>query len=248
MAGYLWSRDSQVHRLCERQCRRRKFNVLCRGSQRALTPLGADAPPSRDLTNLKGVRVMLFSAPKSRSGRDLHRPQRSRQILARSLQTPDLHRRAHADPPEYRSHCRLDLRSCRAICAWPSAFRIRAIRKSCEWMPAVSRPFTPATSLRACDVVQFHKDAQRAYIQTNKGDLDLLTLALLDPATGEIESVESDPLRRVDFGSRMVFRSDRRTGGNRILRRSRSPLFQGSGLRGRLSMVGDRSFPARKSR
>ncbi len=50
-------------------------------------------------------------------------------------------------------------------------------------------------------MIRFHKDAQRAYIQTNKGDLDLMTLALLDPATGQLETVESDPLQRVDFGS-----------------------------------------------
>ena len=48
-------------------------------------------------------------------------------------------------------------------------------------------------------------DGQRAYIQTNKGDLDLLTLALLDPATGQVENVESDPLGRVDLGCRLVF-------------------------------------------
>ncbi len=53
----------------------------------------------------------------------------------------------------------------------------------------------------ACDVIQFHRDAQRAYVETNKGDLDLMTLALLDPVTGQIETVESDPLQRVDLGS-----------------------------------------------
>ena len=54
-------------------------------------------------------------------------------------------------------------------------------------------------------MIRFHKDARRAYIQTNKGDLDLTTLALLDPATGQLETVESDPLKRVDFGVRVVF-------------------------------------------
>ncbi len=57
--------------------------------------------------------------------------------------------------------------------------------------------FTPIYTcnvFETCDVIQFHKDARRAYIQTNQGDLDLMTLALLDPATGQIETVESDPL------------------------------------------------------
>ena len=34
-----------------------------------------------------------------------------------------------------------------------------------------------------------------------RAHLDLTTLALLDPATGKLETVESDPLQRVDFGS-----------------------------------------------
>jgi dienelactone hydrolase len=53
----------------------------------------------------------------------------------------------------------------------------------------------------SCDVIQFHPDGRRAYVQTNTGSLDLLTLALLDPATGQVETVESDPLGRVDLES-----------------------------------------------
>ena len=38
-------------------------------------------------------------------------------------------------------------------------------------------------------------------METNKGsDVDLSELALLDPETGKLELVESDPLKRVDFG------------------------------------------------
>ena len=37
-------------------------------------------------------------------------------------------------------------------------------------------------------------------MQTNKGDVDLTRLVLFDPETGQEELVESDPLKRVDFG------------------------------------------------
>ncbi len=57
-----------------------------------------------------------------------------------------------------------------------------------------------------CDVLRFHKDGKRAYLVTNKGDAtDLAALALFDPESGEVETVESDPLKRVDFGG-AVFR------------------------------------------
>lgn len=51
-----------------------------------------------------------------------------------------------------------------------------------------------------CNPVRFHKDNRRVYMVTNKGDVDLIRLVLLDPETGKEEAVESDPVNRVDFG------------------------------------------------
>ena len=51
-----------------------------------------------------------------------------------------------------------------------------------------------------CDPGRFHKDGKRIYIETNKGEQqDLAALALLDAETGKAEIVESDPLKRVDL-------------------------------------------------
>ncbi len=53
-----------------------------------------------------------------------------------------------------------------------------------------------------CEPVRFNKDNTRVYLQTNKGDnADLISLILFDPMTMKEEVVESDPLKRVDFGS-----------------------------------------------
>ena len=49
---------------------------------------------------------------------------------------------------------------------------------------------------------------ENLYLVTNKGDLDLLTLFKMDPQTGELELLESDPNGRVDFGG---LRMDRNT-------------------------------------
>ena len=43
-------------------------------------------------------------------------------------------------------------------------------------------------------------DNKQAYFVTNKGDLNLSTLHLMDFATGKVQVVESDPNKRVDFG------------------------------------------------
>ncbi|NNE99750.1 MAG: S9 family peptidase, partial [Pyrinomonadaceae bacterium] len=51
-----------------------------------------------------------------------------------------------------------------------------------------------------CQPVRFHKNNQLVYMQTNKGDRDLIQLVLLDVKTGSETFVEQDPNKRVDFG------------------------------------------------
>ncbi|HUV35339.1 MAG TPA: S9 family peptidase [Patescibacteria group bacterium] len=49
--------------------------------------------------------------------------------------------------------------------------------------------------------VRFHKDGKRVYIETNKGeDVNLSRLILFDPVTLNEEIVEMDPKKQVDFG------------------------------------------------
>ncbi len=58
------------------------------------------------------------------------------------------------------------------------------------------------TVFEGCGLVRFHKDGKRAYMASNAGEsVDLTGLYLLDIATGKTELVESDPNKRVDFGS-----------------------------------------------
>ena len=52
-----------------------------------------------------------------------------------------------------------------------------------------------------CAPVRFHKDNRQVYMETNKGNPDLVQLVLFNPENGKEEIVESDPLKRVDFGS-----------------------------------------------
>ena len=50
-----------------------------------------------------------------------------------------------------------------------------------------------------CSPVRFHKDGERVYMQTNKGQ-DLQRLVLFNPQTQETELVAKDPEGEVDFG------------------------------------------------
>ena len=61
-----------------------------------------------------------------------------------------------------------------------------------------------------CGTDRFHKDGQRVYLQTNKGDADLMRLVLFDPETGKEELVESDPAEARGLRRRGLLRGDRR--------------------------------------
>jgi len=203
VAGFLWTRDARFIAYVKDNAGDENFNVYAvdpSAANEAGAPSDNSAPPSRDLTNLKGVRVMLFSAPKTdpdviyiglndrdKSWHDLYKLQIStgERTLIR-LNTD----RIAGWIFDLQGNLRLAQR-----------VQDSGDQEILRVDPGGFTPIYTCTVFESCDVIQFHKDALRAYIQTNKGDLNLTTLALLDPATGEIETVESDPLQRVDLGS-----------------------------------------------
>jgi dipeptidyl aminopeptidase/acylaminoacyl peptidase len=205
--AFLWTRDAKFIVYVKDNGGDENFNVYAVDPS-AAAPTGPlsdnDAPPSRDLTNLKGVRVMLFSAPKTRpdliyiglndrdkSWHDLYKLQISTGERTLIRQNSD---RIAAWIFDLQGNLRLAQRV-------KDSGGDSGDQEILRVDPGGFTPIYTCNVFETCDVIQFHRDAQRAYIQTNKGDLDLLTLALLDPATGEIEIVESDPLGRVDLDS-----------------------------------------------
>jgi dipeptidyl aminopeptidase/acylaminoacyl peptidase len=205
--AFLWTRDARFIAYVKDNGGDENFNVYAvdPSAEAAAGSLSDNgAPPSRDLTNLKGVRVMLFSAPKTRpdvifiglndrdkSWHDLYQLQIStgeRTLIRRNTD------RIAAWIFDLQGNLRLAQRV-------KDSGGDSGDQEILRVDPDGFTPIYTCNVFETCDVIQFHRDGQRAYIQTNKGDLDLLTLALLDPATGEIEIVESDPLGRVDLDS-----------------------------------------------
>lgn len=58
-------------------------------------------------------------------------------------------------------------------------------------------------------VVGWDPKNENFYLETNKGDLDLSTLFLMNPETKELTLLESDPDKRVDFGALQLDRNTR---------------------------------------
>jgi len=70
-------------------------------------------------------------------------------------------------------------------------------------------PILETTVDESASVSGWDADNQNFYLVTNQGDLDLSTLFLVDPESGEKTLLERDPQGRVDFGSLRLDRNTR---------------------------------------
>jgi dipeptidyl aminopeptidase/acylaminoacyl peptidase len=198
--AYLWTRDGKSVCYVKDNDGDENYNLYC-VDPGASPADGAAAPPSRDLTGLKGVAVQLYSAPKSQpdvlfigvNDRDKAWHDLYRVKISTGEKTLIRKNTEHIAGWEFdlKGALRLAVRS--------------ADNGDTEILRVDPGGFTKVFScnvFETCTPLRFHKDARRIYMETNKGDdLDLTTLVLFDPETGKLETAESDPQKRVDFGS-----------------------------------------------
>ncbi len=197
VAGYFWTRDSKYILYAKDNDGDENFNVY--GVDPSAKPAaGADAPPSRDLTGLKGVRVEIFEVPKSdpdvvyiglndrdKAWHDLYRLKIStgeKTLVRKNTE------RITGWIFDLKGQLRMATRS--AENGDTEFLRVDAVGFSKIYSCSV---------FEQCNPLQFQPGDQRVYIETNK-DANLTSLALLDPQTGKTEVVETDPLGKVDFG------------------------------------------------
>ena len=197
IAGYFWTRDSKDILYVKDHDGDENFNVYAVDPS-AKPEAGADAPPSRDLTGLKGVRVELYEAPKSdpdivyiglndrdKAWHDLYKLRISTGEKTLLRKNTD---RVTNWVFDLKGQLRLATRN--------------AENGDTEILRVDADKFTPVYScsvFETCAPLHFSTDGNRAYMETNKG-ADLISLVLFDPATGKTEMVESDPLGKVDLG------------------------------------------------
>jgi len=197
--GYFWTRDSKYILYVKDNDGDENFNIYA-VDPAAKPAAGAEAPPSRDLTGLKGVRTRIYEVPKNdpdvvyiglndrdKAWHDLYKLRLStgeKMLLRKNTE------RISGWSFNLQGNLRLASRS--------------AENGDTEIIRVDADKFTKVYSCNVfeqCDIIRFQKDGKRAYLVPNKGDdLDLTALELFDPETGKTELVESDPLKRVDFG------------------------------------------------
>src|SRR5579859_7509841 len=199
VAGYFWSRDSKYVLFVKDKDGDENFNVYAVDPGAKPAP-GADAPEARDLTGLKGVQVHIYSLPKNDPDAVYIG------LNDRDKAWHDLYRLRLSTGEKTLLRKNTD-----SIAGWEFDLsgQLRLATRSAEngnteILRVDADQLTKIYSCNVfenCGVARFQKDGKKAYIETNKGaDINLTSLALLDPATGKTELVESDPLNKVDFG------------------------------------------------
>lgn len=194
--GYFWTRDSKFILYVKDNDGDENYNVYA-VDPAAKPAEGKDAPPSRDLTGLKGVRVMIYEVPKNKPD-----------VVFIGLNDRD---KAWHDLYQLTistGEKKLLRKNTERIMLWEFdlAGELRLAMRSAEngdseFLRVDPDKFTKIYScnvFETCFTTRIAKDGKRVYMHTNK-DAELVSLALLDLATGTTEIVGNDPLKKVDL-------------------------------------------------
>jgi dipeptidyl aminopeptidase/acylaminoacyl peptidase len=203
--GYFWSRDSRYILFVQDKDGDENYNVHAVNPADLPAP-GAEVPPARNVTDAKGARAFIYARPigdpdviyvglndRDPAWHDLYRVKIS--SGERTLLRKNTDKIANW-VFDREGKLRLALRT--------------ADNGDTEILRVDDQAFVKVyscTVFEGCDPLAFHKDGARVYMRTNKGDRNLSELTLFDPATGQEEFVERDPLKRVDLSG--AFFSDR---------------------------------------
>jgi len=199
--SYFWSRDGKYILYVQDKGGDENFNIYAvNPSEKAAA--GAEVPVNRDLTNLKGVRVQIFSVPKSDPDAI---------FIGLNDQDPAWHdlykmKLSTGERTLIRKNSPED-RITGWIFDWDDKLRLATrsnMDGSNEILRVNEKGFTSVYSTSVFEeayAVAFHKDNKRVYMVTNKGDeRNISQLVLFDPSTLTEEFVEADPQNRADVG------------------------------------------------
>ncbi|MCW5957769.1 MAG: S9 family peptidase [Pyrinomonadaceae bacterium] len=197
--SYFWSRDSKYILFVQDKGGDENFNVY------AVNPAdkpaaGSPVPAARNITDAKGIRAMIQAVPESdpdaiyvgindrdKAWHDLYKVK-----ISTGERTLISENRDRLQGMVFDNADKLRLATRSAPNGDTEILKIGADGKGTK--------IYDCNAFETCGPIRFHKDNKRVYFETNKGDLDLIELVVMDADTGAVTKVESDPLGRVDFG------------------------------------------------
>jgi dipeptidyl aminopeptidase/acylaminoacyl peptidase len=195
--NYFWSRDSKYILYVQDAAGDENFNIY------AIDPsVAADSktgvPPTRALTNLKGVRTEIFAVPKSKPD-----------ILYIGLNDRDPRWHDLYELHLSTGEKKLIRKNTEEIASWDFDHdgNLRLAERTnkagdteiLRVDPDGFKQIYSCSVLEGCGVEGFDAANKLVYLTTNKGALNLSELETMDPATGATTKLESDPENRVDI-------------------------------------------------
>ena len=199
--GFFWSRDGKYILFVKDQAGDENFNVYA-VSPAEQPPASAEVPAARNLTNSQKVRTFIYNVPRSDpdavyvglnerepAWHDLYKVKISTGERTLVRQNTD---RLTGWLFDNKDTLRLATRT-------PPSGDTEILRFDAD---GKTTKVYSCTVFETCNPVSFDKDNRRVYMVSNKGDgVDFVRLVLFDPETGKEETVESDPMGRVDLSN-----------------------------------------------
>ena len=193
---YFWSRDSKYLLYAQDAGGDENFNVYAIDPTQAADH-ATGTPPTRALTSYKGVRTMIYAVPKAKPD-----------TLYIGLNDRD---------PKWHDLYELSIstgektlvkQNTEQIAGWDFDHdgNLRIAERTnkagdSEILRVNSDGFKLIYScsvLESCGIAGFDAENKQVYLVTNKGEVDLTEIEMLDPASGSTKKYESDPENRVD--------------------------------------------------
>jgi dipeptidyl aminopeptidase/acylaminoacyl peptidase len=203
--SYFWSRDGKYILYVQDKGGDENFNIYAVNPLEK-APAGAEVPVNRDLTSLKGVRVVIYSVPKSDPDA-IYIGLNDRDPAWHDLYKMKL---STGERTLIRQNSAED-RITGWIFDWDDKLRMASrsnMDGSNDLLRVDDNGFTPIYSTDVFEQaypLAFQKDNKKFYMVTNKGDnRNFSQLVLFDPMTLKEEFIESDPLKKVDFGDAAI--------------------------------------------
>ena len=237
--GYFWSEDSKFLLYVQDKGGNENFHVYAVDPS-AEAEADTGVPPARNLTPIDGVRAFIYAVPEATPGQILvglnDRDPALHDVYRLDLATGDRELLIENDSNVAGWVTDLDGNVRLAVRQTPDGGsetlkvkdgKLGDVIYSCGWQ-------------ESCAPVRFHKDGQRAYLISNKGDdVDLSQLYLMDVETGETEFLESDPEGKVDLGGTIFSDKTEELIGDDLRRRPQPHLSQNPGTEGRPGLPGE---------
>jgi len=198
ITGYFWNRDSRFILYVQDKGGDENYNIYAVDPTDEAEP-ETGVPPARNLTDLENVRAAIYAVPRNTPGQI---------VIGLNDRNPALHDVYRLDIAT--GELELLFHNDHNIVHWTvdddGELRFAMRQKpdgGMEILQPVDEDFEQIYEVSFEEnafIIRFHKDNQRVYLMTNKGDdVDLTQLVLFDPVTGEKELVEKDPEGEVDF-------------------------------------------------